>query len=157
VRSDELVRVGIAQPKQPPFASGSPGTGAMHWFVAVLQVVPVAQCELDVHRSRQRPSEQPNGKHSVRVPSGLTTFVPSQAPGVAATHALPWQTKPEAQSAVAVHDFLQEVVAASHEYGEQLCVVPESEHDPEPLQRRDETRLLPEQVVPVPHGVDELG
>ena len=94
----------------------------------------------------------------MRVPSGLITFEPSQpAPGVAATHVLPWQMKPDAQSAVAVHALLQDVVAASHVYGEQLTVVPVEVHEPEPLQRRDEMRLLPEHVVPVPHGVDELG
>jgi hypothetical protein len=58
---------------------------------------------------------------------------------------------------VLAHVFLHDVVAESHTYGEQFVVEPESEHEPEPLQRRAAMRLVPEQVEPVPHAVEELG
>jgi hypothetical protein len=56
-----------------------------------------------------------------------------------------------------VQDFLHVVVAASQVNGAQLVVVPESEQEPEPLQRRAETRFEPEQAEPTPQAVDEFG
>jgi len=143
---------------QPPESSEGAAVAATHCFVVVLQVAPAAHCEFVMQVSRHRPELQANGAHSLRDPSALITFVPSQPPPEPpGTHAVPWQMKPVAQSAVVAHEVLHDVLVASQLYGAQLVEVPESEHEPEPLHRFADTRLEPEQVEPVPHAVVEFG
>lgn len=123
-----------------------------HLRVFVSHTASAAHCAFVVHDVVQRPLLQPNGAQSVRTPSGATIVEPSHVgePGI---QRLPWQKNPDEQSALVVHVVLHAVVAGSQVNGAQLVVRPDSEQEPEPLQRFAETRLLPEHVDPAPHAV----
>lgn len=92
----------------------------------------------------------------MREPSALITWEPSQPVPLGAFWQMPdTQLKPDAQSAWLAQVVLQALVAVSQRNGAQLRV-PLEEHEPELLQRRSETELVPTQLL-VPHVVVLLG